>query len=277
MNSPHCYGVTINMKRIFFLLALSGCFFSFARADHQGNERQGDEPRVILYQHADYRGDSLVLYPGESIDNFSGQTFSNGNGLNDNVSSIRVEGGAEVFVYENARFRGAVMRLTENVRDLTGRLLSADPRDNWNDRISSLRVAGSPRRSDKKKDRGYEQNRDIDCDRVIGRAYKDLLGRAPDEAGLRNYRGLMIDQGWTEKMVRDHIQHGEEFRIEGADRIIRRAYLDVLGREADPSGLKHFRQAMLDKNWTEGDVRDDLRRSEEYRNKQAAAKNRTEK
>lgn len=277
MNTPLRYFVTINMKFIFFLIAFSDCFFSFAWAEHRGNERQWEEPRVILYQHADYRGDSIVIYPGEVIDNFSGQTFSDGNGLNDKVSSIRVEGGAEVYVYENARFRGAVMRLTENVRDLAGRLLSADPRDNWNDRISSLQVAGSSRRSDKRKDRGDEQNRDIDCDRVIGRAYKDLLGRAPDESGLRNYRGLMIDQGWTEKMVRQHIQHGEEFRIEGADRIIRRAYLDVLGREADPSGLKHFRRAILDKEWTEGDVRDDLRRSEEYRNKQAAAKDRTGK
>jgi hypothetical protein len=247
------------MKRLLLLVGLSGGVlinFSFAR---QENGRRGEEPRVILYQHADYQGDSLVIYPGESIDNFSGKSFPNGAGLNDGVSSIRVEGGAQVYVYENGRFRGAVMRLTENVRDLTGRVLSDNPRDNWNDRISSIKVDGSHRRP--------EPSREIDYDAVIRRAYKDLLGREPDGGGLRNYRGLMIDQGWTERMVRDHIQHGDEFRREGADRIIRRAYLDVLGREVDSSGLKQYRHAMIEKDWTEGDVRDDLRRSAEYKNR----------
>jgi hypothetical protein len=243
---------------LFLLLAFIGASPG-AWAARQENDRRRQEPRVILYQHADFSGDSLVLYPGESIENLSGRTFSNGNGLNDGISSIRVEGGAEVYVYENARFRGAVMRLTDNVRDLSGRFLSDNPRDNWNDRISSLKVEGAGRRP--------AGNRDADCDGVIRRAYKDLLGRDPDDSGLRNYRGLMIDQGWTERMVRDHIQHGDEFRREGADRIIRRAYLDVLGREVDPGGLKQYRNAMLEKNWSEGDVRDDLRRSAEYKNR----------
>jgi hypothetical protein len=64
-----------------------------------------------------------VLYPGDSLDNLSGLTFGDGSRLNDRISSIRVEGGAEVYVHADARFRGAVMRLTENARDLTGRLL----------------------------------------------------------------------------------------------------------------------------------------------------------
>jgi hypothetical protein len=41
----------------------------------------------------------------------------------------------------------------------------------------------------------------------------------------------------------------------------------VLGREADPSGLKQYMWAVRDKGWTESDVRDDLRKSAEYRNK----------
>jgi len=151
------------------------------------------------------------------------------------------------------------MRLTENARDLTGRLLAENSRDSWNDLISSLRVEKSRRRSG--------GDRDVNYDAAIKRAYQELLGREPDESGRRSYRNLMIDQGWTEKMVRDHIQQGQEFRHEGADRIIRRAYLDVLGREVDPSGLGHYRKYMLEKNWTEGDVRDDLRKSAEYKNR----------
>lgn len=213
-------------------------------------------PRVIFYQDADFRGDALAVYPGDSLENLSGLSFPNGGKLNDRISSIRVEGGAEVYVYADARFRGAVIRLTESARNLTGRLLPGSVSASWNDRISSLRV--EVRRRDESRE---------DPSVVIKRAYLDLLGREPDPSGLRNYRGLIIDQGWTERMVRAHIRRSEEFRLEGADRIIRRAYLDVLGREPDPSGLKHHRQNLLEKDWTEGDVRDALRRSDEYRQK----------
>lgn len=226
--------------------------------DHdRGRDRDRERgPRVIVYQDAEYRGDSLVLYPGDSLENLSGMTFANGGRLNDRISSIRVEGGAEVYVHADARFRGAVMRVTESVRDLTGRLLPGGVSTSWNDRISALRV--EVRRRDEAR---------IDPDAIVKRAYLDLLGREPDPAGFRDYRSLIIDQGWTETMVRDHIRRGDEFRREGAERIIRRAYLDVLGREVDPEGLRHFRHNLLEKNWTEGDVRDALRRSDEFRKK----------
>jgi|CXWL01.1.fsa_nt_gi hypothetical protein len=242
------------------------------RGDERGQERGTDweQPRgrdrsrgsrVIFYQDADFRGDALTVYPGDSLENLSGLSFPNGSRLNDRISSIRIEGGAEVYVYADARFRGAIMRLTESVRDLTGRLLPGSVSASWNDRISSLRV--EVRRRDEPRE---EPNV------VIKRAYLDLLGREPDQSGLRNYRGLIIDQGWTERMVRDHIRRSDEFRQEGADRIIRRAYLDVLGREPDPSGLRHHRQNLLDKEWTEGDVRDALRQSEEFRQKSGRTK-----
>ena len=41
----------------------------------------------------------------------------------------------------------------------------------------------------------------------------------------------------------------------------------VKAKLTDPSGLKHHRQNLLEKNWTEGDVRDALRQSEEFRKK----------
>ncbi len=221
----------------------------------RGRDRDHERgPRVIVYEDADYRGDRLVLYPGDSLENLSGLTFENGGRLNDRISSIRVEGGAEIYVHADARFRGAVMRLTENARDLTGRLLPGSMSASWNDRISSLRV--EVRRRDEPK---------ADPDTLTKRAYLDLLDREPDPAGLRDYRSLIIDQGWTETMVRDNIRRSDEFRREGADRIVRRAYLDVLGREADPDGLKLYRAKVLEKNWTEGDVRDALRKSDEYR------------
>lgn len=229
------------------------------RRDDRGRDRDRDddrrrEPRIIVYEHTEYRGKSAVFYPGDAPENLSNFTFEDGGRVNDRISSIRIEGGAEVYLYADPRFRGSVMRLTENARDLTGRMLPGSVSANWNDRISSLRV--EVRRRDEPR---------VEPDVIIKRAYLDLLAREPDPVGLRDYRGLIIDQGWTEAMVRDNIRRGDEFRKEGADRIIRRAYLDVLGREVDPEGLRHFRGQLLDKNWTEGDVRDALRKSDEYR------------
>jgi hypothetical protein len=169
--------------------------------EHGRGRDRGRGPRVIVYQDAEYRGDSLVLYPGDSLENLSGLTFENGGRLNDRISSIRVEGGAELYVHADARFRGAVMRVTENTRDLTGRLLPGSGSTSWNDRISSLRV--EMRRRDEARP---------DPDVIIQRAYRDLLGREPDSAGFRDYRILIIDQGWTEGMVRDHVRRSDEYR-----------------------------------------------------------------
>ncbi|MBI2813833.1 MAG: hypothetical protein HYX71_06080 [Opitutae bacterium] len=251
------------MKPGYLLLALLLLASTTALAQpHRQPEERGSEhsryrgPRVILFQDADYQGASLVVYAGEALENLSSLTFPGGGKINDRISSIRVEGGAEVYVHTDSRFRGEVMRVTENIRDLSGRLLPGSVSASWNDRISSLRV--EVRRRDEARE---------EPDLVIRRAYLDLLARAPDPGGQRTYRSLIIDQGWSERMVRDHLRRSDEFRREGADRIIRRAYLDVLGREPDPTGLKHQRRNLLEKNWTEGDVRDDLRRSDEYRQK----------
>jgi hypothetical protein len=48
-------------------------------------------------------------------------------------------------------------------------------------------------------------------------------------------------------------------------RIGRRAYRDVLGREPDAEGLQYYRGRIIDEGWTEAQVRQDLRRSEEYK------------
>src|SRR5688572_14748506 len=104
------------------ILALNGALslLTSAAAENR-NDRRG--AMVILFPHADYSGGALVLYPGDGLDNFSCRTFDNGTKLNDGVSSIRIEGNLELFVYENATFRGEALRLSESVRDLTGRFV----------------------------------------------------------------------------------------------------------------------------------------------------------
>jgi hypothetical protein len=254
------------MKPLLPLALGSLLLASSALADHRDNDGRREGARVIIYQHAGYRGDALVLYPGESIDNLSGKTFENGAKLNDSITSIWIEGGAEVYAYENSRYRGEALRLTENVRDLSGRLVSGSVSVSWNDRISSIKVERPRGRDrDRESDRPRENARG-NPDKSIKDIFNELLGREPNAGELRLFREKFSDHGWTERMLRDHLRHDDGYRVEAADRIIRRAYRDTLGRDPDESGLRTYRRNLLDREWTESDVRDDLRKSAEFRN-----------
>ncbi len=200
----------------------------------------------------------MVIYPGDTIPNLATGRFDGGARINDRISSIRIEGPVELYVYEHASFGGHVMRVTESIPNLADRP-TPETRISWNDRISSLQAERAPR----------TRGRAVNPDTLVRRAYEDLFGRAPDTAGLRTYRSLVIDQGWTDQMIRAHLRRSEEYRGPGVERIIRRAYEDILGREPDESGLRSYRRMILEENWTEQQVRDALRRSSEYRNRQS--------
>ncbi len=111
-----------------------------------------------------------------------------------------------------------------------------------------------------------------DVDRIIQRAYQDVLDREPDQVGLREYRRRMIDDGWSEAQVRDSLRRSAEFRERNtmtrqrAEDIVRQAYLSVLGREPDPAARPWVDQVMRNR-LTQQDVERELRRSPEYRNR----------
>lgn len=107
-----------------------------------------------------------------------------------------------------------------------------------------------------------------DPEKVIQRAYEDILDRKPDSKGLRLYRSRMIDDDWTEQDVREALRSSPEYaqnRQDSADRIVRRAYEDIFNREADSGGLRMYRAKILDDGWDEQDVRRALKKSPEYR------------
>ena len=106
-----------------------------------------------------------------------------------------------------------------------------------------------------------------DYERVITRAYEDILNRKPDAGGMRNYRIKMIDEGWSEQDVRNDLRNSTEAKQGNVDQIIRRAYQDLLGRDPDRTGMENYRKMIRDKGWSEQDVRNSIRESQEYRNK----------
>lgn len=58
--------------------------------------------------------------------------------------------------------------------------------------------------------------------------------------------------------------------------IVQRAYQDILERDPDPAGMRVYRTHIIDDGWTEQQVRDDLRRSPEYREKNAMTRAKAE-
>jgi hypothetical protein len=57
-----------------------------------------------------------------------------------------------------------------------------------------------------------------------------------------------------------------------AERIVREAYLDVLGREPDRAGLRQYADAIVNRDWSEADVRRSLRASSEYRDRAGSSR-----
>jgi hypothetical protein len=231
---------------------------------------------ACFFQDTDFRGEYFCVPAGEGVGRVP-------NEMNDGISSIRLFGRAEVTVFRDDRFNGDSTRFEDDVRDLRDR--------GWNDRISSLRVQiasregreGRDRSGDRQEERGRQGDerrgddrrdrpRGEEVDRIVRRAYRDVLGRDPDEGGLRQYRSRIIDDGWNEAQIRDSLRNSPEYREKvtmtrpKAQEIVRKAYLAVLKREPD-AGAEGYINNVLRANWSQEDVERELRNSSEFRNK----------
>jgi hypothetical protein len=78
-----------------------------------------ESPRVILYDQPNFQGNQMVLTPGSTQVDLSRITKEIGGTWNDSVSSISVEGNAELFLYTDADFRGDGIALRESVANLS--------------------------------------------------------------------------------------------------------------------------------------------------------------
>lgn len=222
---------------------------------------------ACFYRDPDFRGEYFCIRAGDVVQALPRD-------MNDQISSIRTFGRVEVRVYQDRDFSGRAARF-DDVRNLR--------REGWNDLISSIRVedlgGGFGRRDDRDRDRGSFGDRDRDrerggfgnrgdqADRIVRRAYQDILHREPDEGGLRLYRSRIIDDGWSEQQVREALRNSAENRVvtrERAAEIVRQAYRSVLNREPDAGAQGYIDRVMRD-GWTQEDVARELRRSPEYR------------
>jgi Peptidase inhibitor family I36 len=232
-------------RRIVLACVLLSAASSTASAQSWGYSKT---PRdgACFYKDANFAGEYFCVSAGRDIDSIP-------EGMNDKISSIRIFGRAEVSVHKDRFQSGRSTRFYNDVRNLKNA--------GWNDTISSVDVRPT---------KGY--NPDLtsnDADRIVRRAYEDVLDRQPDQGGLRLYRSRMIDDGWTEKQVRDALRSSPEYKqnsVKNANEIVKRAYQSVLKRDPD-AGSSGYVNRVLKDGWTQADVERELRKSPEYRNK----------
>ena len=271
----------------FLLLLAASCVLTSSILAKGDREKVESPARVILFSGTHFTGERIELKVGEKIDDFRYQRFPSGPNANNRISSVRIDGKVEVSFYEYRAFDGDSITLVHSVTDL-GHIDTADGQDDWNNNLSSVivRERSSRERNGRDHDKDREGNRrnggnDRDHDdrrkpaprpefnpeteRIVRRAYLDILGREPDRAGLSNYVGILEDRGWSESRLRSELTRSTEYRTVVVPREITRLYREVLRREPDAAGLRFYSDRVIRSNWTYTRVRAALERSPEYR------------
>src|SRR5215813_3054106 len=115
---------------ILFSLSLIPQLSAAPQFGRDRGRRQGQgQDRVCLYKDIQYQGVEQCFNPGDTILTLQG--------MNGQVSSIRIYGRASVTVYDATNFRGHSTAFTTSMPDLGQVRLDTK---SWSDRIQSLQV-----------------------------------------------------------------------------------------------------------------------------------------
>jgi hypothetical protein len=169
---------------------------------------------ACFYRDAGFRGDYFCVRAGEDLGWIP-------NGLNDEISSIRTFGRAEVTVYRDRRFSGRSERFERDVFNLRN--------EGWNDKLSSLRVdrgrggygyrdrddrgyrRGDDRRDDRRDERRDDRREVARAEEIVRRAYLEVLRREPDAAS-RGWVDRVLQDNWTQADVERELRRSPEYR-----------------------------------------------------------------
>lgn len=151
----------------------------------------------------------------------------------------------ESFVVE----AGAAAANLESLRDKRGR--------SFNDRVVSVRFDGPVRVAI------FENAQFRGAFTWLNRDTPDLaalsLGERSKSTWNHSISSLQVD------VVRRGTEVFTAWERRDAERAVRAAYRDYLGREPDPSGLKFYTGRLLEAGWSEEQLRDIFRRSPEFK------------
>ena len=247
--------------------------------------------RVTFYSEPNYKGESLVVEAGAAVENLDSVRRSDQRPWTYAISSVKIDGAAKAVVFTGAGFSGERAEILANVSDLYAIARPGQPGASWDRAIAAVQIVGPrpvvveapppPVRYETppppptavyvvpvpagpppvvREVRPMLSPREADA--IVQHAYRDVLNRPADPPGLRVYRERLMRDGWSERQIVEQLQRSPEARAINADEAITRMYREVLGRDPDPSGLGHYRALWRD-GWTQGQIREDLRRSDE--------------
>jgi hypothetical protein len=227
-------------------ISLAGFSFLAAASASDGDAwRRGHDgpPMITLYERPNFGGASLEVQLDEAIIDLSLLRFPNGSRVDDKVSSIHIDRGAQVRIYTNDKFRGEFLELTRSVENLSQMARAGG--QTWNDVISSLRVF--ERRHGRRSERDPSRT-----PRIIVFSRKQYGGEA-----FEIFPGESLDN-----LNRDRFEGGEDLndeissiRVVGPVKV--RLYFDTKLRgesvevTADTSDLSNLRRVEPGKNWND--------------------------
>ncbi len=93
------------MRKTSVIFGIVVMMFSFLQLESAEAQRRSDGRSrfcAVLYEHEDFRGSRLVMRNGESISNFKALIPN----FNDFISSVEVNRGCSVTLYQHIRFGG---------------------------------------------------------------------------------------------------------------------------------------------------------------------------
>ena len=226
---------------------------------------------VVFFTEPNFQGEALRVEAGARVEDLATLRRANQQPWRGAISSVQVEGTARATVSSAPGFRGELVEITASIPDLY-----ALPRggQTWDRAIAAIEVRGpasvvvvSPPPPPARVVIVEPPRPRIDrrtAERMVEHAYREVLDRAADPTGLRTYRDRVMQEGWSQQEVIQQLQRSPEARAIQPDAAIRQLYREVLGRDADPTGLAHYR-AKWREGWTQGQIRADLSRSQEGR------------
>ena len=215
------------------LLLLLGLF---AATSLLAQRSDSSRSTVTLFSGPHYTGERIVLSGEDKLDDFNYVRFPSGRGANNRVSSIRVEGDVEVTLFLYREFSGEQITLHRSISRLSDIALRDEP-ESWDDNLSSITVRPLASRS-------REHSRPSPD--FVGPVVRPNPATGPSRTDSRR-------SSWKDD------RHNETVKI------VRKAYLDVLDREPDSHGLTQYVGIVEDRGWSEDRLRNELRRSREYR------------
>ncbi|MBI4623801.1 MAG: DUF4214 domain-containing protein [Verrucomicrobia bacterium] len=191
--------------------------------------------RVTFYTEPNFRGDALTVEAGASIATLDSVKRPDRRPWTFGISSVRVEGAARATVYSAPGFRGDRIEIGASIADLYAVPRSDDSGASWDRSIVSVVVTGP---------------------RPMAPAPPPVRYEQPPTTVY------VVPSPGPPPVVR---QVRPLYNSRTADLVIDRAYRDVLGRGADPDGLRHYREKLLREGWTERLMIEDLQQSREAR------------